>query len=293
MRREVLVGALAGCNQVFALKTTSELPAVDARYFDAPTDAAPTCPPDGSPPTFSPTLHQIPQDCFGYTLSATTGLAIASCRGPETRGAISQGSIDHELTASTMSWPDSGFTPQLQPPPVISADGDQMVALGADSVGNWAYASYQLQPDGSWLAASAMQLPFPAGNGDAVSAPTHRPNRRMLYLRSSFDGSLHELAEDQTGAWQDVGVISIASLGLLYLQSIELSADGLRLIAIGETTTLPGDNALYSSRSDLSAAFPPPAVLASVPPGAGHPFLTDDCARVYFDGLSNLFYVQQ
>ncbi len=281
--------ALAGCNQVFSLKPTSQLPAVDARYFDAPADAQAACPADGSPPVFSRTLHQvITQYCDGYTISPAVGLGVARCAA-----GIAQGPIDHEPTPSTLTWPDGLYTPQTQLPPVLAADGDQMFVLDYDSTDyTYAFAIYQAQSDGSWLGGAMMQLPFAVGGSDVITAPTRRPDRRVLYSRWSYDSTIHELAEDANGTWNDLGVLDTSTLGVAN-PTLQMTADGLHAIGHGVPATTMADAVLYTSRASLSSPWAQFSTVDTVTTSGLHLFLTEDCDRVYFDALQSVFYVEQ
>jgi hypothetical protein len=68
--------ALCACNRILGLDDLG----VRAPYIDAPLDAQPYCPPFGTPPRFSPVLHEvIDQRCVGYETSAT--IVVAECTG--------------------------------------------------------------------------------------------------------------------------------------------------------------------------------------------------------------------
>ena len=78
MRGVGLLALLAGCNQVFGLKETVP---TDAQQFDAPPDAAFTCPPPGSQPAFAAILRQaVTKNCVSYTTSITANRAAAFSR---------------------------------------------------------------------------------------------------------------------------------------------------------------------------------------------------------------------
>jgi hypothetical protein len=75
VQRSLSLLALCACNAVFDIKSTRQ---IDARYFDAPADAAWGCPALGQRPVLDPQLHQdIVQWCQSYAVVA--GRAIASC----------------------------------------------------------------------------------------------------------------------------------------------------------------------------------------------------------------------
>ncbi len=293
MRWAVLVGALAGCNQVFALKPTSQ---IDARYFDAPTDAPAVCPNDGTAPVFSPTLHQVfAQDCDGYTISPAAGLGVAVCRVGGGVG-IYQGPIDHQPSPINVTWPGMPYTVDLVPPPVLAADGDQLFVQDFNNSGGYLFAIYQAQSDGTWLGASTMQLPLAVGFDDVITAPTHRPDRRVLYWRKMSDSTIRELAEDASGTWTDLGVLDTTALGVdpaYDLTSLQMTADGLHLIAIGALTMTTPNAVLYTSRASLSSSWAPFATVDAVTAGGEYLFLTEDCSRIYFDEMNTVFYVEQ
>ena len=115
MRGVGLLALLAGCNQVFGLKETVP---TDAQQFDAPPDAAFTCPSPGSQPAFAAILRQaVTKNCVSYTTSITANRAAAFCIDLD---AIADGAIDELPVTSTLSPPGKFDMPRLTP------EGDEM-----------------------------------------------------------------------------------------------------------------------------------------------------------------------
>ncbi len=83
---------LASCNQVFALEASVLAEA-----------APPRCPSDGAAPVYARAIIQaVPQDCFQYTISATTGRATAMCIGELDEHSLYEGELDELLLPATI-----------------------------------------------------------------------------------------------------------------------------------------------------------------------------------------------
>ena len=68
-----------------------------------------------------------------------------------------------------------------------------------------------------------------------------------------------------------------------------LSPDGLRLV-LGSTTQQ--SKVMYSDRPSVDMRFRQAVPLMDIP-DVPDPFLTEDCARVYFSGIGSVFYAQR
>ncbi len=70
-----------------------------------------------------------------------------------------------------------------------------------------------------------------------------------------------------------------------------LTSDGLRLIIPGLDAT--GRSALfYTDRTDIDGTFGM-ATMLGAPADLSEPYMTDDCARLYFSALDTVFYISQ
>ena len=282
---------LCACNRILGLAATREIdarPPADAQYFDAPTDAPFACPATPALPAFSKVLRQInDQDCQQYTISATTGIALAWCYAPNY--ANMAGPVDGELSPLSLT---SRYGPAIYSP-LITPEGDRFYAQGYNST-TFAYelASFLAVGDGSWTDGVVQTLPFTFASGDSLGTPSRAPSRHALYVHNT-DQTWHDLVETAPDTWSDAHSYAAADLGISYMYEPQLSSDALRLVALGE---IAGENAyevLYTSRASPDDVFPPMQKLPGVPTGATYPFLNEDCSRVYFAGLSSTLYVQQ
>jgi len=277
-----LSGALGGCNQVFGLHDTS---AHDAAFFDAPIDAPPSCPSIGMAPRFSPTVHQvIPQNCVFYTASADTNVAAAYCLDLD---AIADGAIDGSLTAAAFAPPPTARLDM----PRLTPEGDEMwVRRGGTTPG---FAVYRRTGPHAWSFAYATAIPRNAPD-DVITAPTRQgPNGRRVLRLAFGEFTLYEYIVDGTGAVTPGPSVTNTQLGVTYMQFPNLSADGLRLVFAGAPISNPSVTVtMYADRASVDAPFSP-AQLLTAAPVVFDPFLTEDCARLYTNGLGSIFYAQQ
>ncbi|MGE5181213.1 MAG: hypothetical protein ACM31C_04090 [Acidobacteriota bacterium] len=264
---------LAGCNAVFGLQRT-ELP---------PPDAAAVCPPIGQTPVFSTTLRQaVVQSCTGYNISPDRGIAIASCP-TYTAGFNSTpagiGPIDGELARLVLQ-PTGAYTRIVDYR--ISPEGDEIfVQQDTDTPGGPSvFSVYARNADDTW--SWEQDLPIPAVG--ALSTPSRGPARHLIVSQAA-DGMVHEYVRDGA-SWNEVlPPYSASDLGLNAAE-LTMSPDGLR--AVFETS----GSIWYTDRPDLSSRFRHGSVLAGIPQ-VPDPFMTDDCARLYFSGLASILYVDQ
>ena len=279
--------ALAGCNTVFSLEPTTERIS-DARYFDAPIDAPFACTPLGAaPPRYSRALHQITQDCTDYSASPSTGLATVLCR-ESTQVLVEEGPLDGPFVPSVGI--DSG--PGLAVAhPRLSPEGDELFTIQSPSGGPGVLVAYARQSNGSWLRAYDVTIPFAVPSSARIGRVTRGPARRVMI--GVYDGYVHELEFDRTGASKEVGTYGPSNLGgANYTESApNLSADGLRMIydTYGDTTVLFMG---YADRPNVDAPFGAPRELDGVP-SVFDPVMTEDCSRIYFSGVSSLLWIQQ
>lgn len=110
--------------------------------------------------------------------------------------------------------------------------------------------------------------------------------RRMMFLREQ-PGAWIELQEASPSGetWDQVATYAAPRFGLLRIYHPQLSADGLRVVFVGEGAS--NSFAIYvATRTDATEPFSGATVpLVSVNHGAAHPFLSDDCRTLYYDLL--------
>jgi hypothetical protein len=259
---------LGACNQVFGLEPTQS---VDARYFDAPPSV---CPALGSPPAFDDDLRQVLlQNCTDYTVSAN-GHALARCSN-----VIEEGPVDGALAPALGLDPPPNTTylnPRLGP------DGASAVIRVFDKTSTSTrvyFATFTRSEAGTWSKTSELTLTNPFSSS-SVSRDGH--------ILVTATGGIHELATSN-GTWTDLGVHS--ELGVTVLSDgVALSADGLRMMFVGQLVSNTPFALLYADRPTLDAPFSQAVLMPAVEyfPNA---FLTADCARLYTWALGTVFYV--
>jgi hypothetical protein len=270
--RLVACALLAGCNQVLALDPTH-------------TSGGPArCPPIGTPPLFAPVVGQeVEQYCTRYTLSATTGMAMASCLFGSGIPVPAYGPAGGPLDAIELATNDPADAIAFGP--VLAPEGDEAYAVlsNTNTVGSLRLAVFALD-GGQWT----WRDYEPLGAGVVVtdlSPPTRRPGRHVVYYVNS---QTHEARQDATGTWTDAGTPYDSFP--VNANRPYLSPDGLRFAS----TVLEGDgfHVVYADRPTIDGRFGPPAELANVPPTVDT-FLAEDCGRVYFSGLDNVLFEPQ
>lgn len=270
MSRFALLVALAGCNQVFDLEPTQL----------AAQTAPPVCPPLGSTLRFDSTVRQaIRQDCTGYTESADTRMALAQCWFAG-KYVPAYGPADGPLDGITLATADPAET--FPWPPVLSPEGDTIL-WSTTKVGQIQLATFGLSATG-WQFTGYAPVP-PAAPVVQPSAPSRAPHRHVLYF---INGMLHEAAQDDAGAWSEVGAPYAFPVNA---NRPYLSPDGLRFVS---SVVLSGGRhaVLYADRPTIDSRFGSPVELDAVPATADT-FVREDCGRVYFSGLSNVLYEEQ
>jgi hypothetical protein len=273
-----------GCNEAFGLHKT-ELR--DAAYFDAPIDAPYACPQmPGVAPRFSDQFHQIiRQDCQSYSLSPATNTALALCGQPRKPFA---GLIDAPMV------PAMGFMP-LATTFVgldLAPEGDIAIVRQNDAPTQTVRLSVYRYAAGTWNV--DVDIGTALNQNDTAGTPSRGPQRHLL-IAEHEDFYIHELVEMSPGVWTEIGSTSYTALGLVYAYHPSLSPDGLRMTLYGARpsgTSSVENGVMYADRASIDDAFGQPVLLQG-PPIVLDPFMTDDCARLYFNGLQSIFYVQQ
>lgn len=279
MGRVALLLVLAGCNQVFGLRETV---AIDAQQFDAPPDAAFQCPPAGTPPAFAALLHQaVTRNCVSYTTSHTANRAAAFCIDLD---AIADGAID-EVPALSILTPANAFDmPRLTP------EGDEMwVRHRTSNAATFAVYRHDGEHQWSWV----RDLPIPSSSrDDLLTTPSRSIAGVRRFLRYAFSElRLYEYTYDGTTA-TPIRAYDAAALAVTFISFPSLTGDGLRLVFVGSEVGSTSALTFYADRPSLDVAFSPATVLTTAPVTTD-PFLTEDCARLYTNGLGSIFYARQ
>jgi hypothetical protein len=266
-----LLLALCSCNRVLGLDETR---AVDAAFFDTPTDAAFACPPLGTVPVFTEMFHQsITQECRNFTI-ASSGRALATCNGPG-------GSIIMESTPDGTMVPAVGFTAQ-QTQPRISGAGDLAIAT-ASSSGSSIVTIFERTPTG-WEPRDEI-LGVTSFTG--ITKPTR--DGHVIFVTPL---ALREYADDGTGTFREVLTHTADDLAVNgFVFSANVTSDGLRVLFYGVAKGDSMKALLYADRARTTDTFGHATRMQNIDyvPEA---FMTDDCGRLYFPAASSIFYVQ-
>ncbi|HEY1555137.1 MAG TPA: hypothetical protein VGF94_09935 [Kofleriaceae bacterium] len=288
-----LVCALAACDQVFGLRSTH---ALDAQYFDAPSDAPYSCPPIGTTPTFTASLReQLPQACASYTV-ATVDRAMAQC--PEA-SSVYYGPAGGPLAKAVIVLDVATQEVEFMR---IAPEGDHAIASLFDLTAEMYYIEqFQLMPDNAWHDVHlVLALPFGGiVSYPLISTPSREPGAHVLVIQYNLyptPSTLYEMVDDanpdpgQPWHQQLAKVFDPATFSIV--NGMSMTPDGLRNVFFMQAVVPAG--AYYQDRATLGDAFSTPALLSNVPETSGtDPFMTEDCSRVYVSGLGAVFYVTQ
>lgn len=211
---------------------------------------------------------------------------MAVCTPPNAvYAAIFDGVLDQQLTPIPSLDPADPILDE----PRLTPDGSAVYVRSTPMAAPVAFAIYLRQPDGSWRVVPAV-LPF--GTTSLLSTVAHAPDGDHVIeqlgpmYREWIGNSSYAFTSAGTYQASDFGVSALASSGA------DLSADGLRLIFLGSATSTSFDQMFYADRDAVTHRFGTATPLVGVP-AVTDAFMTDDCARVYFHGLQQIFYAQQ
>lgn len=275
MRVALLV--LCACNQVFGVKDTRQ---VDARFFDAPADAAWGCPPLGQPPVLDPQLHQdILQWCMSYSIAG--GHAVASCHEPSDFFDIYEGAPDQTLAPAPGVPANAGDDVYDQPR--LSSDGSELYVRHYNySTNVQETLMYTRGAGGAWVPGTPP--PFGQNANDNQSTIVAGSTGDRTFISNNL--AIEEWVHEATG-WRDAGSIPIASL--LPTQAVGLNPiDPLRLLVSGYDR-----HTYYTDRLDVGSPYRSAIRITELPDYASDAAMTPDCGRVYIAGLHSIFYVRQ
>ena len=274
-RRFALVLVLASCNRIYDLD--------DTQLRDAPgPDAAPTC--DRDPLVFRPQVQQaVFQPCTHYSTSDATGRALALC---PSQGAfvVAEGPIDDALVEVAVERkPDHAMLSVA-----LAPEGDRAIVQHATLTGVPVFSVHVREAAGwKW----SYDLPA-ADYDDSVGTPSSRPGARLMHARPNA-GVVDELVEDTPDTWRVLRSYTAQELGTFHLYGVfNLTADGRHVVFSGADTP-QNTNVYHAVRTGIDERFGRGVPVAGIPRTVEDAFMTDDCGRVYFSGLSSIFYARQ
>jgi hypothetical protein len=288
-----LVVFACGCNSILGLRDDfTRRPPSDAQFFDTPADAAFTCPPIGTAPTFKHGLHATPLiDCHSYSISHRASLAVTFC-GPYDSSAVSEGPIEGEV-APVQIVDTAAYNRYYEPR--LASDGDELVRMRWAKSPDLHYTFEIDHRDAPLVWTPIDLLPFSVLDTGEQTNPcwsniTGGADRRALVIddpAGSASWILHEYSNTGAG-WVVHDSYPVTLLQTTVINTPALTADGLRLVFTGV------DGIRYADRPSLSDRFGPSQLLTGgVPTGVDYPVLDDDCGKLYFSALDTVFFVEQ
>jgi hypothetical protein len=269
--------AVAGCNQVFGLQPTR---LVDAAYYDA---KPAQCPAIGTVPTFSRTDIFYSPNCLSY-FPAEAGVGLADC------SPVLQGPPDSAtLTPATVP---SIYYVHPRPAP----EGDRAIFAHV--------SSSTLRPDEIDLLTyngqawgNPTKMPIDATAVDDVGAPS-RSTGGAHVVATAANGTMFLEYVASGGTWTQLPAILPTALGLAgssYVGDASLTPDGRRMVFFCQQTQGELAALYYADRASIGDAFGMASKIAvdAVVGAIDHPYLSEDCGRLYFTDSSTIFVATQ
>jgi hypothetical protein len=269
--KSLALALLPACNSIFGV--TDVQPQDSLFEIDAPI----SCPLTGEVPRYTPLPTQLyARRCVDYQRTTAGDLAIGLCV---------QGTLDLWVEG-----PAEGTLDQ----PMFSAFTYQFVALDPagstlvvadNSITTTAPLAYH-RDSSSWVLDGPLPFSYPAYGLGTLA----RPGDALHVLIVEDPRMLvHEWVRVGT-TWMEQRMSTYGELGLskLATSTLDLSPDGLRMIAWGTRTGDTSSQMLYFDRADAGAKFNAPQPLAI--PDVADAFITADCSRIYYSGLDRVFY---
>lgn len=279
MRLAGLAVIACGCNGLFGLEPT-HLP-------DAPPPDAPArCPELGGNIAFSPIVAQeILQNCTNLSISPQSGLMAATCV-PDTAlegftGLIpSDGKLGEGLHASDIVLHGVGPVRYVR----LLPEGDELWVEQDPGV-TGSVQRYRRDEGGPWVQAGDLAFPELAA-GATLATITRAPHRRLMLVGQS---AISEYTDDGAGTFTPL-TYAFADLGLQQPQLVNLTTDGLRAVIVEYESGKNGSVMRYIDRAAPEARFAASRVIDGTSPQVVDPLLTDDCGRLYYNGLDSVLY---
>lgn len=268
-----LIG-LVGCNQIFGLDPTI-LP---------PVDAPSSCPAVGTPPAFGKALQTATlQDCESYT-TAATGRALAMCNEPQASYLAEGPTAGSTGDAVLESLKIDGVSD-----PRVSPEGDELFVRHTTAVGT-RIGVFVRQADSTWMFDHDLALPLTAN--DKVGTLSRGPSRRMLVTTVGV-AWLNEYIVERDGTTTLFATHTAMMLQAGVLQNANISADGLRVVFFSSTASSDGNRQFYADRESLELYFRTAKPLENAPRDVAFASMTEDCSRLYFSALGQVFYMSR
>jgi hypothetical protein len=265
---------LCACNRWLSLD--------DVLPRDAPIDAARQCPEVGVVPKYSSSITQYAaynvQSCAYFQIDRARDHAITRCYDPPTCGEdVYEGPPTGPFT---LALPATFFGTKLDPDGTLlytyDLTANQLESLRRDATG--------------WVADDVLPL------GTTTISTIARVDGAVHVLAYTNDVAGMAHVQEWVGVdhtWTPQGTDYTQSmLGLAALDTdLDLSSDGLRLLALG---IAPGDavqRTYYFDRASVADRFGPARLLDIQPIRAT--FITDDCTQIFFSALDRVLYFER
>jgi hypothetical protein len=280
--RAWIVIALVGCNhrQAAAPDAAHDAVASPDGPNGPPVPGARTpwqCPAIGTLPQFAATKQQAIAGCTEYMESASAGIAMVTCSAVQFVGPFGG------TFAKAIGLPIAGFEQLF--PEGNQAFGRTYINPPTPPIYRWDV--YTQDAFGTWGQSSS--TPFMAADGTGPTknyefgVPSRANPERQAFVHEGGTGGLPTILHlVASPAWSEVQQYSMTDLGLATTTGApQLSSDGLRFV-VSAVSASNQVGIFYADRATTADRFSPARLLFIA--ATAHPYLTDDCGRMYFDG---------
>ena len=130
-----------------------------------------------------------------------------------------------------------------------------------------------------------------------MSTPSRGPDRHVIIAKQNSATNDYDLVEviGDGATWTVVDTYPQPDTGMTRIDfEPGLTSDGLRMVLYGESEALPAGGSHYVGRAQITDRFAQATpILGPIAHDVYQPFLTEDCARLYFSAITTTFYLEQ
>lgn len=265
-----LLLALLGCNQVYGLDST-RLPEQDASPVG--------CPPLGRAPKFLPAPRQVvQQECTDYHFNGDGSFATAVC------SYVMYAARRDEMLVEQVIIPPP-FMRYTAPRPSPTQRRIYVGRTVTTPTFSAAIATLDETSPGTWRETGT--IPIPWTRAHFISTVFRGPTGDRMIL-SNFNANEMSEYEQEGNTWVKRGDPHPRPTSYDGADVFSVTTDGLRAVY----PSLDGRHMMYVHRPDLESWFGEPQPLEGAPVVEAAQ-LTDDCMRLYYEGLDSIFFSQQ
>jgi hypothetical protein len=246
------------------------------------------CPASG-PPVFAGAAQVFSSErCTHYTQSLDAAFATAVCN---TSGIVEAPLDSPQFVPMKVVAPSLSEVTNVR----VSPEGTQLYVHTRSTAGLVPRIDVFRKSGGEWVTDIDTLFAAPIGGDIAVTAPSRGPAKRRILVTQGPPFVINEFVDsDATDTWTFERTYDAAYFGVASAAQLSMSADGLRLVFVGNVVQGDPQRVLYTSRVDTSLPFSPEAAVVDVGTGTPQfPYLRDDCTRIYVANVDTTTFKSQ